>query len=64
MSRLNEVIESQDYADQWGQGTELERIYFMLKDISTTLAMFYDKIDDINNHASPVADMLKNWRFP
>ena len=58
MSRLNEVIESQDYADQWGQGAELERIYFMLKDISTTLAMLYD---NKNNNANKLS---QDWRLP
>jgi hypothetical protein len=62
-NRLNEVIVSQEYADQYGQGAELEKIYIMLRDISTTLAMFYDEMfehkDDDN-----IDDMLNDWRFP
>jgi hypothetical protein len=74
VSRLNDVTASQEYADQYGQGAELEKIYFMLRDISTTLAMFYDNIynpepyiafekgEECNDNN--VDDMLKNWRFP
>lgn len=66
MGRLNDVTASQEYADQYGQGAELEKIYLMLRDISETLAMFYDetynKDEEINN--GNVDDMLKDWRFP
>lgn len=63
MSRLNEVTASQEYADQYGQGAELEKIYFMLRDISTTLAMFYDEIFE-HEDDSNINDMLNDWRFP
>ena len=63
MGRLNDVTVSQEYADQYGQGAELEKIYFMLRDISTTLAMFYDEIFE-HEDDSNINDMLNDWRFP
>ena len=63
MGRLNDVTASQEYADQYGQGAELEKIYFMLRDISTTLAMFYDEIFE-HEDDSNINDMLNDWRFP
>lgn len=63
-NRLNEIIVSQEYADQYGQGAELEKIYFMLRDISTTLAMFYDEIFEHKDDDDNIDDMLNNWRFP
>ena len=44
-------------------GAELEKIYFMLRDISTTLAMFYDEIFEHEDDGN-INDMLNDWRFP
>jgi hypothetical protein len=63
VGRLNDVTVSQEYADQYGQGAELEKIYFMLRDISTTLAMFYDEIFEHEDDGN-INDMLNDWRFP
>ena len=66
MSRLNDVTLTEEYIDTYVNDYDLQKIYLVLRDISETLAMFYDNIynkdEEIDN--DDVDDMLKNWKFP
>ena len=66
MSRLNDVTLTDEYIDAYVNDYDLQKIYLVLRDISETLAMFYDNIynkdKEINN--DNVDGMLKNWKFP
>lgn len=66
MSRLNDVTLTEEYIDGYVNDYDLQKIYLVLRDISETLAMFYDNIynkdEEIND--SNVDNMLKNWKFP
>lgn len=66
VSRLNDVTLTEEYIDAYVNDYDLQKIYLVLRDISETLAMFYDNIynkdEEINNDS--VDDMLKNWKFP
>ena len=66
VSRLNDVTLTEEYIDGYVNDYDLQKIYLVLRDISETLAMFYDNIynkdEEVNDNN--VDDMLKNWRFP
>lgn len=66
VSRLNDVTLTDEYIDAYVNDYDLQKIYLVLRDISETLAMFYDNIytkdKEINN--DNVDGMLKNWKFP
>lgn len=66
VSRLNDVTLTDEYIDGYVNDYDLQKIYLVLRDISETLAMFYDNIynkdEEINN--DNVDGMLKNWKFP
>lgn len=66
VSRLNDVTLKDEYIDAYVNDYDLQKIYLVLRDISETLAMFYDNIynkdEEINN--DNVDGMLKNWKFP
>lgn len=66
VSRLNDVTLTDEYIDAYVNDYDLQKIYLVLRDISETLAMFYDNIynkdEEIND--SNVDNMLKNWKFP
>ena len=66
VSRLNDVTLTEEYIDTYVNDYDLQKIYLVLRDISETLAMFYDNIynkdEEIDN--DDVDDMLKNWKFP
>jgi hypothetical protein len=66
VSRLNDVTLTDEYIDAYVNDYDLQKIYLVLRDISETLAMFYDNIynkdEKINN--DNVDGMLKNWKFP
>lgn len=66
MSRLNDVILTEEYIDGYVNDYDLQKIYLVLRDISETLAMFYDNIynKDEETNNDDVDDMLKNWKFP
>ena len=66
MSRLNDVTLTDEYIDAYVNDYDLQKIYLVLRDISETLAMFYDNIYNKNEEIDNdnVDDMLKNWKFP
>lgn len=66
MSRLNDVTLTDEYIDAYVNDYDLQKIYLVLRDISETLAMFYDNIynKDKEINDSNVDNMLKNWKFP
>lgn len=66
MSRLNDVTLTEEYIDGYVNDYDLQKIYLVLRDISETLAMFYDNIynKDEETNNDDVDDMLKNWKFP
>lgn len=66
MSRLNDVTLTEEYIDGYVNDYDLQKIYLVLRDISETLAMFYDNIynKDEETDNDDVDDMLKNWKFP
>lgn len=66
MSRLNDVTLTDEYIDAYINDYDLQKIYLVLRDISETLAMFYDNIynKDEETDNDNVDDMLKNWKFP
>lgn len=66
MSRLNDVTLTDEYIDAYVNDYDLQKIYLVLRDISETLAMFYDNIynKDEETDNDNVDDMLKNWKFP
>ncbi len=66
MSRLNDVTLTEEYIDAYVNDYDLQKIYLVLRDISETLAMFYDNIYNKNEETdnNDVDDMLKNWKFP
>lgn len=66
MSRLNDVTLTEEYIDAYVNDYDLQKIYLVLRDISETLAMFYDNIynKDEETNDDSVDDMLKNWKFP
>lgn len=66
VSRLNDVTLTDEYIDAYINDYDLQKIYLVLRDISETLAMFYDNIynKDEETDNDNVDDMLKNWKFP
>ena len=66
VSRLNDVTLTDEYIDAYVNDYDLQKIYLVLRDISETLAMFYDNIynKDKEINDSNVDNMLKNWKFP
>lgn len=66
VSRLNDVTLTEEYIDGYVNDYDLQKIYLVLRDISETLAMFYDNIynKDEETNNDDVDDMLKNWKFP
>jgi hypothetical protein len=44
VSRLNDVTLTDEYIDAYVNDYDLQKIYLVLRDISETLAMFYDNI--------------------
>lgn len=66
VSRLNDVTLTDEYIDAYVNDYDLQKIYLVLRDISETLAMFYDNIynKDKETNNSNVDGMLKNWKFP
>ena len=66
MSRLNDVTLTDEYIDAYVNDYDLQKIYLVLRDISETLAMFYDNIynKDEKTNNDNVDGMLKNWKFP
>lgn len=66
MSRLNDVTLTDEYIDAYVNDYDLQKIYLVLRDISETLAMFYDNIYNKNEETDNdnMDDMLKNWKFP
>lgn len=66
VSRLNDVTLTDEYIDAYVNDYDLQKIYLVLRDISETLAMFYDNIynKDEETDNDNVDDMLKNWKFP
>lgn len=66
VSRLNDVTLTDEYIDAYVNDYDLQKIYLVLRDISETLAMFYDNIynKDEETNDDSVDDMLKNWKFP
>lgn len=66
VSRLNDVTLTEEYVDAYVNDYDLQKIYLVLRDISETLAMFYDNIYNKNEETDndDVDDMLKNWKFP
>lgn len=66
MSRLNDVTLTEEYIDGYVNDYDLQKIYLVLRDISETLAMFYDNIynKDEKTNNDNVDGMLKNWKFP
>ena len=72
VSRLNDVTLTDEYIDAYVNDYDLQKIYLVLRDISETLAMFYDNIYNKNEETDNdnMDDMLKNWnrtvtlRFP
>lgn len=66
VSRLNDVTLTDEYIDAYVNDYDLQKIYLVLRDISETLAMFYDNIynKDEETDNDNVGDMLKNWKFP
>lgn len=66
VSRLNDVTLTEEYIDTYVNDYDLQKIYLVLRDISETLAMFYDNIYNKNEEIDndDVDDMLKNWKFP
>ena len=66
VSRLNDVTLTEEYIDGYVNDYDLQKIYLVLRDISETLAMFYDNIynKDEKTNNDNVDGMLKNWKFP
>ena len=66
VSRLNDVTLTDEYIDAYVNDYDLQKIYLVLRDISETLAMFYDNIynKDEETNDGNVDNMLKNWKFP
>ena len=66
VSRLNDVTLTEEYIDAYVNDYDLQKIYLVLRDISETLAMFYDNIynKDEKTNNDNVDGMLKNWKFP
>lgn len=66
VSRLNDVTLTDEYIDAYVNDYDLQKIYLVLRDISETLAMFYDNIynKDEKTNNDNVDGMLKNWKFP
>lgn len=66
VSRLNDVTLTEEYIDGYVNDYDLQKIYLVLRDISETLAMFYDNIynKDEETNNDNVDGMLKNWKFP
>lgn len=66
VSRLNDVTLTDEYIDAYVNDYDLQKIYLVLRDISETLAMFYDNIYNKNEETDNdnMDDMLKNWKFP
>lgn len=66
VNRLNDVTLTEEYIDTYVNDYDLQKIYLVLRDISETLAMFYDNIynKDEETDNDNVDDMLKNWKFP
>jgi len=66
VGRLNDVTLTDEYIDAYVNDYDLQKIYLVLRDISETLAMFYDNIynKDEETNDSNVDNMLKNWKFP
>ena len=66
VSRLDDVTLTEEYIDGYVNDYDLQKIYLVLRDISETLAMFYDNIYNKNEETdnNNMDDMLKNWKFP